>query len=68
VEALAVRCSGAAALDLCDVARGRLDAFWEMELAPWDTVAGALQHLAMILPQQASWEDESPFGKPAQNR
>ena len=39
---LAVRCSGAAALDLCDVARGRLDAFWEMELAPWDTVAGAL--------------------------
>jgi fructose-1,6-bisphosphatase/inositol monophosphatase family enzyme len=42
VEALAVRCSGAAALDLCDVARGRLDAFWEMELAPWDTVAGAL--------------------------
>ena len=42
VEALAVRCSGAAALDLCDVARGRLDAFWEIELAPWDTVAGAL--------------------------
>jgi myo-inositol-1(or 4)-monophosphatase len=42
VEALAVRCSGTAALDLCDVARGRLDAFWEMELAPWDTVAGAL--------------------------
>jgi fructose-1,6-bisphosphatase/inositol monophosphatase family enzyme len=22
--------------------RGRLDAFWEMELAPWDTIAGAL--------------------------
>jgi myo-inositol-1(or 4)-monophosphatase len=42
VEALAVRCSGAAVLDLCDVAWGRLDAFWEMELAPWDTVAGAL--------------------------
>jgi myo-inositol-1(or 4)-monophosphatase len=42
VEALAVRCSGAAALDLCDLARGSLDAFWEMELAPWDTVAGTL--------------------------
>jgi myo-inositol-1(or 4)-monophosphatase len=42
VNALAVRCSGAAALDLCDVARGRLDGFWEMELEPWDIVAGAL--------------------------
>jgi myo-inositol-1(or 4)-monophosphatase len=42
VKALAVRCSGAAALDLCDVARGRLDAFWEIELEPWDIVAGAL--------------------------
>jgi len=42
VEALAMRCSGAAALDLCDVARGRLDAFWEMELERWDITAGAL--------------------------
>lgn len=42
VEALAVRCSGAAALDLCDVACGRLDAFWEMELERWDVTAGAL--------------------------
>jgi myo-inositol-1(or 4)-monophosphatase len=42
VEAMAVRCSGAAALDLCDVARGRLDAFWEIELERWDTAAGAL--------------------------
>jgi myo-inositol-1(or 4)-monophosphatase len=42
VKALAGRCSGAAALDLCDVARGRLDAFWEIELEPWDIVAGAL--------------------------
>jgi myo-inositol-1(or 4)-monophosphatase len=41
-EWAAVRCSGAAALDLCDVAQGRLDAFWEMELAPWYTVARAL--------------------------
>lgn len=42
VESLAVRCSGAAALDLCDVARGSLDAFWEMELETWDVTAGAL--------------------------
>jgi len=42
MEALAVRCSGAAALDLCDVARGRLDAFWEIELERWDITAGAL--------------------------
>ena len=42
VEALAMRCSGAAALDLCDVARGRLDAFWEIELERWDVTAGAL--------------------------
>jgi myo-inositol-1(or 4)-monophosphatase len=42
VEALAIRCSGAAALDVCDVARGRLDAFWEMGLERWDITAGAL--------------------------
>lgn len=42
VEALAVRCSGAAALDLCDVTRGRLDAFWEIGLERWDTAAGTL--------------------------
>ncbi|MES2522766.1 MAG: inositol monophosphatase family protein [Gemmatimonadota bacterium] len=35
------RC-GAAALDLCDLARGRFDAFWEMSLAPWDVAAGIL--------------------------
>ncbi len=37
-----VRRAGAAALDLCDVARGRLDAFWELTLAPWDVAAGLL--------------------------
>ncbi len=39
-KALAIRCQGAAALDLCDVACGRLDGFWEQGLAPWDTAAG----------------------------
>jgi myo-inositol-1(or 4)-monophosphatase len=37
-----VRRAGAAALDLADVAAGRLDAFWELHLSPWDVAAGAL--------------------------
>lgn len=36
------RRAGAAALDLCDVAAGRLDAFFEYWLQPWDVAAGAL--------------------------
>jgi myo-inositol-1(or 4)-monophosphatase len=37
-----IRRSGSAALDLAYVAAGRLDAFWELKLSPWDTAAGAL--------------------------
>lgn len=37
-----VRRPGAAALDLCYVAAGRLDGFWETGLGPWDVAAGAL--------------------------
>ncbi len=37
-----VRRGGSAALDLCYVACGRLDAFWEWKLHPWDTAAGRL--------------------------
>jgi len=37
-----IRRAGAAALDLADVAAGRLDGFWELSLAPWDVGAGAL--------------------------
>ncbi len=37
-----VRRLGAAALDLCFVACGRFDAFWEQNLQPWDTAAGAI--------------------------
>lgn len=33
---------GAAALDLCYVAAGRFDGFWERELSPWDVAAGGL--------------------------
>lgn len=38
----AVRRAGAAALDLCLVAEGVFDAFWESNLKPWDTAAGSL--------------------------
>lgn len=37
-----MRRAGAAALDLCDVAQGRFEAFWEHYLNPWDMAAGAL--------------------------
>lgn len=37
-----VRRDGAAALDLCYVAAGRFDGFWEYELNPWDVAAGIL--------------------------
>lgn len=37
-----VRRGGAAALDLCYLAEGRFDAFWELRLNPWDFAAGAL--------------------------
>lgn len=41
-RARAVRRAGSAALDLCSVAAGRLDAFWEETLRAWDTAAGEL--------------------------
>lgn len=41
-RARAVRRLGSAALDLCYVAAGRFDGFWEQHLKPWDVAAGAL--------------------------
>ncbi len=38
----ATRRDGSAALDLCYVAAGRFDGFWELDLNPWDITAGAL--------------------------
>jgi myo-inositol-1(or 4)-monophosphatase len=37
-----IRRSGSAALDLCQVASGRIDVYWEMVLGPWDVAAGAV--------------------------
>jgi len=41
-QARAVRRLGSAALDLCYIAAGRFDGFWEQTLKPWDVAAGAL--------------------------
>jgi myo-inositol-1(or 4)-monophosphatase len=37
-----IRRSGSAAIDLCHVAAGHLDGFWELKLNPWDCAAGYL--------------------------
>jgi myo-inositol-1(or 4)-monophosphatase len=45
-EVRGIRRCGSAALDLCMVADGTYDAFWERQLSPWDTAAGAALVLA----------------------
>ena len=64
LEAHGVLRLGSAALDLASVACGRLDAFWEEGLSPWDTAAG------MLLVQEAGGrvtdfrgDPFSPFGR-----
>jgi len=42
LRAAGIRRPGSAALDLAYVAAGRVDAFWEIGLSPWDTAAGTL--------------------------
>ncbi|MFA6609933.1 MAG: inositol monophosphatase family protein [Candidatus Omnitrophota bacterium] len=42
MRAMAIRRAGAAALDMCYVACGRFDGFWEMDLKPWDSAAAYL--------------------------
>jgi myo-inositol-1(or 4)-monophosphatase len=41
-KARAVRRLGSAALDLCYIAAGRMDGFWEQDLKPWDIAAGTI--------------------------
>lgn len=41
-RAAGLRRAGSAALDLCDVACGRFEAFWEYQLSAWDVAAGLL--------------------------
>ena len=61
-KARAVRRLGSAALDLCYVAAGRLDGFWEQQLNPWDMAAGAL------LVQEAGGAVTSSVGAPFTSR
>jgi myo-inositol-1(or 4)-monophosphatase len=42
LKAQGLRRTGSAALDLCSVAAGRLDGFWEVRLNPWDMAAGVV--------------------------
>ena len=37
-----IRRGGSAALDLCHIAAGHLDAYWELDLSPWDYAAGGV--------------------------
>lgn len=41
-QSFAIRRPGSAAIDLCYVAAGRFDGFWELKLRPWDLAAGTL--------------------------
>ncbi len=54
-----VRRAGSAALDLCNVASGRFDGFWEFNLNPWDTAAGTL--IVQEAGGRVSRFDGSPF-------
>jgi len=53
-----VRRGGAAALDLCYLAEGRMDAFWELFLNPWDFAAG------MLIVEEAGGVVAAPDGTP----
>jgi myo-inositol-1(or 4)-monophosphatase len=58
----AVRRLGSAAIDLCYVAAGRLDGFWEAKLSPWDIAGGAL------IVQEAGGRVTDLNGAPFQSR
>lgn len=63
-RALSLRCDASAALDLCHVATGRIDAHWELELGPWDMAAGALlvQEAGGIV-TQVNGDPFDPYGR-----
>ena len=55
---ISLRCDGAASLDLCHVACGRIDGYWETGLEAWDMAAGS------IIVQEAGGTVTSVSGKP----
>jgi myo-inositol-1(or 4)-monophosphatase len=56
----AIRRDGSAALDLCYVASGRLDVYWELKLHPWDVAAG------LLMVEEAGGRTSDLSGGPAQ--
>ena len=58
VRAQGVRRPGSAAIDLCYVAAGRFDGFWEAGLKPWDTAAG------IVLVKEAGGRLSNYHGEP----
>ena len=61
-RARAVRRLGSAAIDLCYVAAGRFEGFWEQQLQPWDVAAGAL------IVEEAGGRVTTTDGRPFQSR
>ena len=57
-KAQAVRRPGSAAIDLCWLAAGRIDGFWELFLHPWDTAA------ALVIVEEAGGKVTRVNGKP----
>jgi myo-inositol-1(or 4)-monophosphatase len=57
-----IRRAGSSALDLCWVAAGRLDAFFEAGLAPWDWAAGAL-----VAGESGAWVGDLEGGPPSRS-
>jgi len=53
-----IRRDGSAALDLCYVAAGRFDAYWEFKLRPWDVAAG------ILIVEEAGGRVTAPDGGP----
>lgn len=58
MKAQAIRRDGVAAVDLCYLAAGRYDGFWELNLFPWDVAAG------LLMIQEAGGKVTNFSGKP----
>jgi len=58
-QARGIRRDGSAALDLCYVAAGRLDGYWELKLKPWDVAAG------LLIVEEAGGRTSDFEGRPA---
>jgi len=58
-QARGIRRDGSAALDLCYVAAGRLDGYWELKLKPWDVAAG------LLIVEEAGGRTSDFAGRPA---